>query len=131
MRMAHLREDLLPAPDRLGGTLRITFGAVLVATVMLTFRMPFLYIGPYLVFILSQRDMFLTRAAAALGIVVALAASLAIYAVAWLAWDTGCLRVGLWTAIFFGGYFLMRVCAEPRVVLGPLVVVLTRAALLD
>ena len=123
MSIDDIRDDLRPAPDRLGGTLRITFSAVLVAAVMLAFRMPFLYIGPYLVFILSQRDMFLTRAAAALGIVVAVVASLAIYLVAWLAWDTGCLRVGLWTAIFFGGYFLMRVCAEPRVVLGPLVVV--------
>ena len=123
MNIDDIRDDLRPAPDRLGGTLRITFSAVLVAAVMMAFRMPFLYIGPYLVFILSQRDMFLTRAAAALGIVVAVVASLSIYLVAWLAWDTGWLRVSLWTAIFFGGYFLMRVCAEPRVVLGPLVVV--------
>jgi len=118
-----LRDDLRPAPDRLGGTLRITFSVVLVAAVMLTFRMPFLYIGPYLVFILSQRDTFLTRAAAGLGIVVAAVASLAIYLVAWTAWDTGWLRVSLWAAIFFGGYFLMRVSVEPRVVLGPLVVI--------
>ena len=83
--MRTLWQDLQPAPDRLGGTLRITFSAVLVALVMLTFRMPFLYIGPYLVFILSQRDTFLTRAAAALGIGVAVAASLIIYLVAWLA----------------------------------------------
>lgn len=116
-------EDLQPAPDRLGGTLRITFSSVLVAAVMLTFRMPFLYIGPYLVFILSQRDTFLTRAAAGLGIAAAAAASLAIYVVAWAAWDTGWLRVSLWAAIFFGGYFLMRVSAEPRAVLGPLVIV--------
>lgn len=118
-----IRDDLRPTPDRLGGTLRITFSAILVAVVMLTFRMPFLYIGPYLVFILSQRDMFLTRAAAALGTVVVVVASLAIYLVAWLAWDTGWLRVSLWGVIFGGGYFLMRICAEPRVVLGPLVVV--------
>lgn len=123
MNINDLRDDLRPAPDRLGGTLRITFSAVLVAVVMLTFRMPFLYIGPYLVFILSQRDTFLTRAAAGLGIVVAAAASLAIYLVAWTAWDTGWLRVSLWAVIFFGGYFLMRVSVEPRVVLGPLVVV--------
>jgi multidrug resistance protein MdtO len=115
--------DLRPAPDRIGGTLRITFSAVLVAAVMLTFRMPFLYIGPYLVFILSQRDTFLTRAAATLGIVVAAVASLAIYLVAWTAWDTGWLRVSLWGMIFFGGYFLMRMSVEPRAVLGPLVVV--------
>ncbi|MFZ4779703.1 MAG: hypothetical protein ACOYM3_30460 [Terrimicrobiaceae bacterium] len=121
--MRTLWQDLQPAPDRLGGTLRITFSAVLVALVMLTFRMPFLYIGPYLVFILSQRDTFLTRAAAALGIGVAVAASLIIYLVAWLAWDTGWLRVSLWGLIFFGGYFFMRVCVEPRAVLGPLVVV--------
>lgn len=116
-------DDLQPSPDRLGGTLRITFAAVLVAAVMLAFRMPFLYIGPYLVFILSQRDTFLTRAAAGLGIAVAAAASLAIYLIAWVAWDTGWLRVSLWAVIFFGGYFLMRVSAEPRAVLGPLVVV--------
>jgi len=121
--MRTLWQDLQPAPDRLGGTLRITFSAVLVALVMLTFRMPFLYIGPYLVFILSQRDTFLTRAAAGLGIGVAVAASLIIYLVAWLAWDTGWLRVSLWGLIFFGGYFFMRVCVEPRAVLGPLVVV--------
>lgn len=123
MRINDLRDDLRPAPDRLGGTLRITFSAVLVAAVMLAFRMPFLYIGPYLVFILSQRDTFLTRAAAGLGIVAAAAASLAVYLVAWTAWDIGWLRVSLWAAIFFGGYFLMRVSVEPRAVLGPLVVV--------
>ena len=121
--MRTLWQDLQPAPDRLGGTLRITFSAVLVALVMLTFRMPFLYVGPYLVFILSQRDTFLTRAAAGLGIGVAVAASLIIYLVAWLAWDTGWLRVSLWGIIFFGGYFFLRVCVEPRAVLGPLVVV--------
>jgi len=118
-----IRENLRPTPDRLGGTLRITVSALLVAVVMLAFRMPFLYIGPYLVFILSQRDMFLTRAAAALGLVVALVSTLAIYFVAWLAWDTGWLRVGLWAGIFYAGYFFMRVSIEPRVVLGPLVVV--------
>ena len=121
--MRGLWQDLQPAPDRLGGTLRITVSALLVTAVMLTFRMPFLYIGPYLVFILSQRDTFLTRAAAALGLVVALVASLIIYLVAWLAWDTGWLRVSLWGLIFFGGYFFMRISVEPRAVLGPLVVV--------
>lgn len=123
MRISAIWNDLQPGPDRLGGTIRITFSAVLVAAVMLTFRMPFLYIGPYLVFILSQRDTFLTRAAAALGIAVAAAASLIIYLVAFLAWDTGWLRVSLWGVIFFGGYFLMRICVEPRAILGPLVVV--------
>ena len=121
--MRDLLDDLRPGPDRIGGTLRITFSAVLAATVMLAFQMPFLSIGPYLVFILSQRDMFLTRAAASLGILVAAVASLAIYLMAWVAWDTGWLRVGLWAAIFYGGFLLMRICVEPRIVVGPLVVV--------
>lgn len=123
MNPADILDDLRPTPDRLGGTVRITFAAVLVATVMLAFQMPFLAIGPYLVFILSQRDTFLTRAAATLGIVVAAASTLAVYFVAWAAWDTGWLRVGLWAGIFYGGYFLMRVSVEPRAVLGPLVVI--------
>lgn len=126
-----IRDDLRPAPDRLGGTLRVTFSALLVAVVMLTFRMPFLYIGPYLVFILSQKEMFLTRAAAGLGLVVALVASLTIYLVAWLAWDSGWLRIVLWCAIFYGGYFLMRVASEPRAILGPLVVVALLAFAFD
>ena len=123
--------DLLPGPDRLGGTIRITFAALLVAVVMLTFRMPFLYIGPYLVFILSQKDTFFTRAAAGLGLGVALIASLTIYIVAWLAWDCGWLRIVLWGGIFYGGYFLMRVAVEPRAILGPLVVVALLAFAFD
>lgn len=118
-----IREDLRPAPDRLGGTLRVTFSALLVTVVMLTFRMPFLYIGPYLVFILSQKDMFLTRAAAGLGLGAALVASATIYLVAWSAWDSGWLRITLWCTIFYGGYFFMRVAIEPRAILAPLVVV--------
>lgn len=116
-------EDLLPTPDRCGGTIRITVSAVLVAAIMLTFRMPFLYMGPYLVFILSQRDMFVTRLAALLGVGVGIVVSILIYGMAWLAWDTAWLRLTLWFFIFYGGYFLMRICVEPKLILGPLVVV--------
>jgi len=131
VKLSEILDDLQPRPDRLGGMLRVTFGAVLVAAVMLTFQMPFLYIGPYLVFILSQRDMFVTRAAAGLGLAVALVASLAIYLVAWLAWDIGWLRVSLWAAIFFCGFFLMRISVEPRLALGPLVVIALFAFVFD
>ena len=54
--------ELAPRPGRLQETIRITVAALLVAVVMLTFRMPFLFAGPYLTFILSQRDTMLTRA---------------------------------------------------------------------
>ena len=56
--------ELAPRPGRLEETLRITVAALLVAVVMLTFRMPYLFVGPYLVFILSQRETMLTRALA-------------------------------------------------------------------
>jgi len=94
-----------------------------VAVVMLTFRMPFPYLGPYLVFLVSQRDMFLTRAAAALGVVVSAMACLLIYGVAAVAWDAAWLRVALWLVLFGGGFFLMHVLVEPRIILGPLVIV--------
>ena len=45
-----------PRPGRVQETIRITVAALLVTVVMLTFRMPYLFVGPYLTFILSQRD---------------------------------------------------------------------------
>lgn len=117
-----LWKELAPEPGRAIGTVRITAAALLVAVVMLAFRMPFLAIGPYLVFLLCQRDLMLTRAAAVLGIVVGVLACLLIYFVASVAWDVAWLRVSLLAAVFFGGYFLMRILPEPRIVLGALVV---------
>lgn len=115
--------EMRPSPDRASGTLRITVAALSVAVVMLTFRMPFPYLGPYLVFLVSQRDTFLTRAAAALGVVASAMACVLIYAVADVAWDVAWLRVALWTALFGGGFFLMHVLIEPRIILGPLVII--------
>ena len=47
-----LWSELAPRPGRVQDTLRITVAALLVTVVMLTFRMPFLFAGPYLVLIL-------------------------------------------------------------------------------
>lgn len=126
-----LRGELTCEPDRMAGALRITVAALLVAVVMLTFRMPFLAIGPYLVFILSQRDMLLTRAAAVLAILVGVLACLLVYFVVSVAWDVAWLRVSLLIAVFSGGYYLMRILAEPRVILGALVVLALFASNFD
>ncbi len=117
-----LWEELAPQPDRWQSTLRITISALLVAVVMLTFRMPFLAIGPYLVFILSQRDTLLTRAVAVVAVLIGALASVLVYFVTFLAWDVAWLRVSLLAGIFYGGYYLMRILPEPRIILGPLVI---------
>jgi multidrug resistance protein MdtO len=129
--LERLREDLKPFPGRASDTLRITVSALLVIVVMLAFRMPFLSIGPYLVFILFQRDLFLTRATALAGVLVAGASFIFVYAVAMFSWDVAWLRVTLWGLLFFGGYFLMHVLAEPRLILGPLVVMSLLSFLFD
>ena len=82
-----LWHELEPTPGRSTATARITLSVLLVVVVMLTFRMPFLSIGPYLVFLLAQKDMLLTRAAGALGIFTAAISFLLFYGVAALAWD--------------------------------------------
>ena len=102
--------------------LRITVAALLVAVVMLTFRMPFLFAGPYLVFILSQRETMLTRALAIASVLMAAIASVLVYAVALLAWNVAWLRVSLLALVFFMGFFLMRTTAQPVILLGPLVI---------
>jgi multidrug resistance protein MdtO len=114
--------ELAPRPGRLEETLRITVAALLVAVVMLTFRMPFLFAGPYLVFILSQRETMLTRALAIASTLMAAIASVLVYAVALLAWNVAWLRVSLLALVFFMGFFLMRTTAQPVILLGPLVI---------
>ncbi len=118
-----LWSELAWEPGRLGASVRITVTALLVAVVMLTFRMPFLSIGPYLVFILAQRDTLLTRAAAVLAILIGLLSCGLVHLLARVAWDTAWLRVSLLIAIFYGGYYLMRILSEPRIILGALVVI--------
>ena len=81
---------------------------------MLTFRMPFSFAGPYLVFILSQRDTMLTRAVAIASTLMAAIASVLVYAVAVLAWNVAWLRVSLLALVFFMGFFLMRTTAAAR-----------------
>lgn len=118
---AQVREDLQPFEGRAAHAAQITCAAVTVAAIMLTFRMPFLSIGPYLVFLLAQPGTILTRAAGLLGLVTALCTFLLMWAVTALAWDTAWLRIVLWAAIFYGGFFLAQILAEPRLVYGPLV----------
>lgn len=126
-----LWQSLLPEEGRAGGAARITVGVLVVALVMLAFRMPFLSIGPYLVFLVSQRDMPMTRAAAALGVAVAVLSSALLYLAAWGVWDEGWLRVFFWGCVFYAGYFCMVASKEPRVFLGPLVIVALFTFLFD
>ena len=114
--------ELAPHPGRLQETIRITVAALLMTVVMLTFRMPFLFAGPYLTFILSQRDTMLTRALAIASVLMAAIASILVYAVALLAWNVAWLRVSLLALVFFMGFFLMRTTAQPVILLGPLVI---------
>ena len=114
--------ELAPRPGRSQETVRITVAALLVAVVMLTFRMPYLFAGPYLTFILSQRDTMLTRATAIASVLMIAIASILVYAVALLAWNVGWLRVSLLALVFFMGFFLMRTTAQPMILLGPLVI---------
>jgi multidrug resistance protein MdtO len=114
--------ELAPRPGRVQETIRITVAALLMTVVMLTFRMPFLFAGPYLAFILSQRDTMLTRATAIASVLMAAIASILVYAVALLAWNVAWLRVSLLALVFFMGFFLMRTTAQPMILLGPLVI---------
>jgi multidrug resistance protein MdtO len=114
--------ELAPQPGRLQETVRITVAALLVAVVMLTFRMPYLFAGPYLTFILAQRDTMLTRALAIASVLMVAIASVLVYAVALLAWNIDWLRVSLLGLVFFMGFFLMGTTAQPVILLGPLVI---------
>ena len=117
-----LWSELAPRPGRVQDTLRITVAALLVTVVMLTFRMPYLFAGPYLTFILSQRDTMLTRALAIASVLMVAIASILVYAVALLAWNVAWLRVSLLALVFFMGFFLMRTTPQPMILLGPLVI---------
>ena len=117
-----LWSELAPRPGRVQDTLRITVAALLVTVVMLTFRMPYLFAGPYLTFILSQRDTMLTRALAIASLLMVAIASVLVYAVALLAWNVAWLRVSLLALVFFMGFFVMRTTAQPVILLGPLVI---------
>ncbi len=114
--------ELAPRPGRLEETIRITVAALLMTVVMLTFRMPYLFAGPYLTFILSQRETMLTRALAITSLLILVIASVLVYAVALLAWNVAWLRVSLLALVFFMGFFLMRTIAQPVILLGPLVI---------
>jgi multidrug resistance protein MdtO len=117
------RDLIRPGPARLAGTWRTVLAVLLVALVMLTFRMPFLAIGPFLVFVLSQRNLFLSRTVAILLVPILAVACLIVYGVAAVAWDHKWLRFVLWIGIFWGGFFLMHVLAEPRLIVAPLCIV--------
>ena len=103
--------ELAPRPGRLEETLRINVAALLVAVVMLTFRMPFSFAGPYLVFILSHRETILTRALAIASTLMAAIASVLVYAVAVLARNVAWLRASLLALVFFMGF---SSCGQPR-----------------
>ena len=117
------RDLIRVSPGRLAGTWRTVLAVTLVALVMLTFRMPFLAIGPFLVFVLSQRNLFLSRTVAILLVPMLAVACAILYGVAAVAWDHAWLRFVLWIGIFWGGFFLMHVLAEPRLIVGPLCIV--------
>ena len=73
---------------------------------MLTFRMPFLFAGPYLTFILAQRETTRPRALAIASLLMAAIASFMVYAVALLAWNVAApARLALVLG-FFMGFFL-------------------------
>jgi multidrug resistance protein MdtO len=114
---------LRPSPGRLIATWRTVLAVVLVTAVMTTFRMPFLAIGPFLVFVLSQKNLFLSRVVAVLLVPMLTIACLVLYGVAAVSWDTPWLRIALWVAIFWGGFYLMHIVAEPRLLVGPLCII--------
>jgi multidrug resistance protein MdtO len=49
-----LWEDLQPAPGRLNGTLRIVLATIIALILMLTWRMPSIYIGMYFIFLIGR-----------------------------------------------------------------------------
>lgn len=115
--------DLAPTTGRARDATRVTVAALLVCLVMFATSMPFIDLGVYLVFLLAQRDTMLTRLLAVGSIFVAGMATFLLFGVMAVAWDVAWLRLLLWTAIFFVGYFLMRVFVEPDLFLGPLAII--------
>ena len=118
-----LRDLFEASPGRLAATCRTVLAVVLVALVMITFRMPFLAVGPYLVFIFLQRNLFLSRFIAILLVPILALSCFILYLVAAIAWDHAWLRLVLWIGIFWGGFFLMHILAEPRLIFAPLCIV--------
>ena len=116
-RAQQIWRDLQPTPGRFAATIRITVGVLVLVSVMLAFRMPFLDIGPYFIFTLMQREMLTSRAAAVLSLLGVALACLLIYLLTLLTWDVASLRILFATAILFTGFFLMQVFVEPRFIL--------------
>ncbi len=114
--------EFAPDPERIQRTGHITLSVLAVLVVMLAVRMPFLSIGPYLVFILAQDETLSTRVGAVLGIAVASVSCLLIFLIAAVAFDAPWFRLALFSAIFFGSYYLMCTLTEPKAVVGPLVI---------
>ncbi len=117
-----LKAELAPDPERIRRTGHITLSVLAVLVVMLAVRMPFLSIGPYLVFLLAQDETLSTRIGALLGIAVDSVSCLLIFLIAAVAFDAPWLRLALFSASFFGCYYLICTLSEPKAVLGPLVV---------
>ncbi|MDB6079361.1 MAG: hypothetical protein JWO82_3108 [Akkermansiaceae bacterium] len=117
-----LYHELSPSPYRARTTARLTLGALLVITVMLAFKMPLLSIGPYLLFLGVQRDGFFSRVAIFAFFLVFLIVSGLLTGLTFAAWDDPWLRLPLTGLLFYGGFYLIRTFAEPRLVTGPLTI---------
>lgn len=94
-------------PDRLAGTLRITAAFLLVLVVMLTFRNKAIALGGILVFILMQRSTMMTTMTEILLLPALVLSSLSVIVIAMVAWDIAWLRILLFAAIFWGGFWSM------------------------
>jgi multidrug resistance protein MdtO len=115
--------DLQPTPGRARDAWKATVAALCVCLFMLSTSMPFVDLGTYLVFLLAQRDSLRVRMMVWGSIAVAGLATLSVVGVMIVAWDVAWLRLLLWTLIFLGGFFFMRVAVEPDLFLGALVIV--------
>ncbi|MDG2335241.1 MAG: FUSC family protein [Myxococcota bacterium] len=117
-----VREELRYDSERVRRTLQITISVLLVVIVMLAAQMPFIGIAPYLVFLLSQDETISTRAAAFLASIVTLSGCLLVALLALIAFDAPWLRIPIFILLFYGGFYLMRTFAQPKAVLGLLVI---------
>lgn len=116
-------QDLQPTPGRARDAWKVTTAALCVCLFMLSTSMPFVDLGTYLVFLLAQRDSLRVRMMLWGSIAVAGLATILVVGVMTVAWDIAWLRLLLWTLVFFGGFFFMRVVIEPDLFLGALVIV--------
>ena len=117
-----VREELRYDSERVRRTLQITISVLLVVLVMLAAQMPFIGIAPYLVFLLSQDETISTRAAAILATLVTLSSCLLVVLISLVAFDAPWIRIPVFTLLFYGGFYLMRTFAQPKAVLGTLVI---------